>query len=260
MYNIISVENIRHKFNRTISKCIFQIQKRENAANGCESSVIWTNRFDVLFVCAFCICRSSRIFFGGTGEYVSRERCRDDYYTLASTPISLSDSCGNSTIVPHHNGSGISTPLSIAVQQHNQMQTSLQQQQQHQHSQMPPTGQQSNVPSVLYTVQRVITTSQIQSTEMLECSPNPATNIHLSTATNTSCSNTYQTQSHQIISQMTAETQANNSNYYAPTSSNTVPNSGITISRPLQNVSFFPVIRPIHFHYNPNLLIWSDVR
>lgn len=186
-------------------------------------------------------CRSSRIFFGGTGEYVSRERCRDDYYTLASTPITLSDSCGNTTIVPTHNGSGISTPLSIAVQQHNQMQTTLQQnqqQQQQQHSQMPQTAQQSNIPSVLYTVQRVITTSQIQSTEMLECSQNAVANIHLSTATNTSCSNTYQSQSHQIISQMTAETQANNSNYYASTSSNNVPNNGITISRPLQNVSW----------------------
>lgn len=190
--------------------------------------------------CLF-VCRSSRIFFGGTGEFVSRERCRDDYYTLTSTPITLSDSCGNTTIVPTHNGSGISTPLSIAVQQHNQMQTTLQQnQQQQQQQQMPQTAQQSNVPSVLYTVQRVITTSQIQSTEMLECTQNSAANIHLSTDTNTSCSNTYQSQSHQIISQMTAETQANNSNYYASTSSNTVPNNnGVAISRPLQNVSRF---------------------
>lgn len=185
---------------------------------------------------------------------MSRERCRDDYYTISSTPITLSDSCGNTTIVPTHNGSGISTPLSIAVQQHNnQMQTTLQQNQQH--SQMPPpTAQQSNVPSVLYTVQRVITTSQIQSTEMLECSPNSAANIHLSTATNTSCSNTYQSQSHQIISQMTAETQPNNSNYYASTPSNTVPNNGITISRPLQNVSLIFCL-PINPITDLNLLI-----
>lgn len=223
MYNIISVENIRHKFNRTISKLLFKNK---------DSNDLIIEMIYVLFVC-----RSSRIFFGGTGEYVSRERCRDDYYTLTSTPITLSDSCGNTTIVPTQNGSGISTPLSIAVQQHNQMQTTLQQNQQQQ-QQMPQTAQQSNVPSVLYTVQRVITTSQIQSTEMLECSQNSAANIHLSTATNTSCSNTYQSQSHHIISQMAAETQANNSNYYASTSSNTVPNNnGNVISRPLQNVS-----------------------
>lgn len=118
---------------------------------------------------------------------------------------------GNAGIITSHNSSGISTPLSIAVQQQTQM---LQPNQQT--SPMPPQAQ-SNVPSVLYTVQRVITTSQIQSTEMLECTSSTAA--------------TYQTHSHQMMSQMT-ETQQN-SNYYG-TASNAVSNNAI--SRPLQSV------------------------
>ncbi|XP_031634158.1 FERM domain-containing protein 8 [Contarinia nasturtii] len=151
----------------------------------------------------------SKIYFGATG--------RDDYYTLASTPIPLSstmsDSVVNAGMMASHNNSGISTPLSIAVQQQTQMLQSNQQT-----SPMPPPPQQSNVPSVLYTVQRVITTSQIQSTEMLEC---------------TSSTATYQSHSHQMMSQMT-ETQQN-SNYYAGTS-NAPQNNTVSLNRPLQNV------------------------
>lgn len=116
-------------------------------------------------------------------------------------------------MIANHNNSGISTPLSIAVQQQTQMLQSNQQT-----SPMPPPPQ-SNVPSVLYTVQRVITTSQIQSTEMLECSSTAAT---------------YQAHSHQMMSQMT-ETQQNTNYYGTPT--NAVPNNTVPINRPLQSVS-----------------------
>lgn len=149
---------------------------------------------------------SSKIYFSGNG--------RDDYYTLASTPIPLSETMGNAAgMIASHNNSGISTPLSIAVQQQTQMLQTNQQQ-----SPMPPQAQ-SNVPSVLYTVQRVITTSQIQSTEMLECTSSAAT--------------TYQTHSHQMMShQMQTDTQPNANYYNAP--SNSVPNN--TVNRPLQSV------------------------
>lgn len=89
-------------------------------------------------------------------------------------------------------------------------------------------------PSVLYTVQRVITTSQIQSTEMLECGNNPGTNLHIATATNSTCSNTYQTQAH-MISQQLNETQQN-PNYYATPTTNSVANNPVSINRPLHNV------------------------
>lgn len=65
----------------------------------------------------------SRIFFGG--EYVPRERCREEFYPISSAPgaqmQSDMDSMGNTMVSPP-----------------------------------------SNVSSVLYTVQRVVTTSQIQ--------------------------------------------------------------------------------------------------
>lgn len=190
---------------------------------------------------------SSRIFFSGAGDYVSRERCREDYYTLASTPIPLSDvECS-------------ATPLSIAVQQQNQIQSSLQQQQQHQQQQQSPLPPpQSN--AVLYTVQRVITTSQIQQTgsfvgagnistlsdtrsaEMLDCGNSSGTNLHLPNATNNACSNNYQTQSHQIISQLT-ETQ-HNSNFYGAPSTNGAANNTVAINRNLQNVSICAMRKP----------------
>lgn len=176
---------------------------------------------------------------------MSRERCREDYYTLASTPIPLSDveSLGNGIL---GNGSSISSPLSMAVQQQQQPQT-----------QMPP---QSNVPSVLYTVQRVITTSQIQTSgpfvdgnlsnlaenrqEMLECS-NGNTGIHLTNSigggvSSNQCSNNanYQTHSHQMVSH-TSDAPTHISNGYG-----TPSNSSTSITRPLQNVSSF-----IQFHF-----------
>lgn len=176
---------------------------------------------------------------------MSRERCREDYYTLASTPIPLSDveSLGNGML-----GNG-SSPLSMAVQQ--------QQQQQSQQSSMPP---QSNVPSVLYTVQRVITTSQIQTSgtfvdgnlsnmadqrstqEMHECG-NGNTSIHMTggggsgggcgVSSNPCSSNgNYQTHTHQIVSH-SSDTQTHISNGYG-----TPSNSSSSITRPLQNVSW----------------------
>lgn len=171
---------------------------------------------------------------------MSRERCREDYYTLASTPIPLSDveSMGGGIL-----GNG-SSALSMAVQQ--------QQQQQSQQSPMPP---QSNVPSVLYTVQRVITTSQIQTSgsfvdsnisnlgdnrstqEMLECG-NGNTGIHggggggCAVPSNPCSSNAnYQTHTHQIVSH-SSDTQTHISNGYG-----TPSNSSSSITRPLQNVS-----------------------
>ncbi|KAG4067842.1 hypothetical protein HA402_010528 [Bradysia odoriphaga] len=60
-----------------------------------------------------------RIYY--SGEYVPRERCREDYYPIASTPATEIDSLANNAVAS------------------------------------PP-----NVSSVLYTVQRVVTTSQIQ--------------------------------------------------------------------------------------------------
>lgn len=129
----------------------------------------------------------------------------------------MSDSVVNAGMIASHNSSGISTPLSIAVQQQTQMLQSNQQT-----SPMPPPPQaQSNVPSVLYTVQRVITTSQIQSTEMLECTSSTAA--------------TYQSHSHQMMSQMT-ETQQN-SNFYGATSNAPPTNNTVSLNRPLQNVS-----------------------
>lgn len=124
-------------------------------------------------------------------------------------------------MIASNNSSGISTPLSISVQQQTQMlQPNQQQQQQQQQSSLPPQTQ-SNVPSVLYTVQRVITTSQIQSTEMLECTSSAAA--------------TYQTHSHQMMSQMT-ETQQN-SNYYGGPSNSIPPTNVVSINRTLQGVS-----------------------
>lgn len=159
---------------------------------------------------------SSKIYFSGTG--------RDDYYTLTSTSIPISE--GANGMIASNNSSGISTPLSISVQQQTQLLQPNQQQQQQQQSPMP--GQtQSNVPSVLYTVQRVITnervitTSQIQSTEMLECTSSAAT--------------TYQTHSHQMMSQMT-ETQQN-SNYFGGPSNSMPPTNVVSINRTLQGVS-----------------------
>lgn len=67
-----------------------------------------------------------------------RERCREDFYPIATTPVPSTDAVdhlGNSTVV-------VSSP------------PSSQQQQQQQQSNVPPP--------VLYTVQRVVTTTQIQ--------------------------------------------------------------------------------------------------
>lgn len=66
-----------------------------------------------------------------------RERCREDFYPIATTPVPSTDAVdhlGNSTVV-------VSSPPSS-------------QQQQQQQSNVPPP--------VLYTVQRVVTTTQIQ--------------------------------------------------------------------------------------------------
>lgn len=169
---------------------------------------------------------------------MSRERCREDYYTLASTPIPLSDveSLGGGIL-----GNG-SSALSMAVQQQQQ-------------SQQSPMPNQSNVPSVLYTVQRVITTSQIQTSgsfvdsnisnlgdnrstqEMLECG-NGNTGIHGGggggcpvPANQCSSNANYQTHTHQIVSH-SSDTQTHISNGYG-----TPSNSSSSITRPLQNVS-----------------------
>lgn len=91
--------------------------------------------------------RSSRIFYG-TAEYASRDRCREDFYSLASTPIPLSDveTIGSAPGLPIPNQNN-------AVLQQSSLPSTLQ-------KQSPST--QANVSSVFYTVQRVITTSQIQ--------------------------------------------------------------------------------------------------
>lgn len=130
------------------------------------------------------------------------------------------------------------------------MSMAVQQQQQSQQSPMPP---QSNVPSVLYTVQRVITTSQIQTSgsfvdssisnlgdnrstqEMLECG-NGNVGIHggggCAVSSNPCSSNAnYQTHTHQIVSH-SSDTQTHISNGYG-----TPSNSSSSITRPLQNVS-----------------------
>lgn len=106
---------------------------------------------------------------------MARDRCRaEDFYPVASTPMpanvdSLSATSG---------ASAISCNVASSNQQHHQHHihpTQHQQQQQHQHQQnqhqhqlhqqhqlaMSPAP--PNVSSVLYTVQRVVTTSQIQS-------------------------------------------------------------------------------------------------
>lgn len=73
---------------------------------------------------------SPRIFFSGNGDYVSRERCNDDYYTLQSTAIPITDQMGNATMMQNASNSVISSPITIAVQQHQtQIQSPLQQQQ-----------------------------------------------------------------------------------------------------------------------------------
>lgn len=176
------------------------------------------------------------MYYGGNGgDYVSRERCREDYYTLASTPVPLSDveSIGNA-LMPTHSNSSVSSPLPIAVQQQ-------------QHQQQPNSSlQQSNVSSVLYTVQRVITTSQIQTSgalvagnisnisdsrnaqEMLECNGNTGSNV---------CSNTTNYQIHTQQMPSTSETAQLQPNQ----PSNGVVNNQIALTRPLQNVSEFCV-------------------
>lgn len=124
-------------------------------------------------------------------------------------------------MIASHNSSGIST---IAVQQQTQMLQTNQQQ-----SPLPPQAQ-SNVPSVLYTVQRVITTSQIQSTEMLECTSSAAAS--------------YQAHSHQMMSQM-ADAQENTNYYNTPSSS--VPNNTVSVNRPLQSVRIFYMCENVIF-------------
>lgn len=140
----------------------------------------------------------------------------------------------------------ISSPLSMAVQQQHQQQ-----------SQLSPLPSQSNVPSVLYTVQRVITTSQIQTSgpfvdsnlsnmadnrgaqDMSECS-NGNTGMHLAggaggcgVSSNPCSSNAnYQTHAHQLVSH-SSDAQTHISNGYG-----TPSNSSSSITRPLQNVSF----------------------
>lgn len=110
--------------------------------------------------------RSSRIFYGPTGnEYGTRDRCREDFYTLASTPIPLSDveaigsaaggngGTGNSLVVGGPNMNIVGPPMPNQSLQQSSLPATLQ-------KQSPST--QANVSSVFYTVQRVITTSQIQ--------------------------------------------------------------------------------------------------
>lgn len=69
---------------------------------------------------------------------------------------------------------------------------------------------------------------------MLECSNNPGTNLHIATATNSTCSNTYQTQAH-MISQQLNETQQN-PNFYGTPTTTSVANNSVSVNRPLQNV------------------------
>lgn len=94
-------------------------------------------------------------------------------------------------------------------------------------------------PSVLYTVQRVITTSQIQSTEMIECSNNAAPNVHIATASNSTCSNTYQAQA-QMMPQMNDSEQSASGNFYSTASaSNGLQQETVSVNRTLQNVTYF---------------------
>lgn len=182
----------------------------------------------------FLCCRSSRIFFSGNGDYASRERCREDYYTLASTPVPLSDvESLSGGLMQSHSNSSAPAPISINVQQQ-------QQQQQHrQHSPLP----QSNVSSVLYTVQRVITTSQIQTSgtignnnlsnindnrngqDIIECNGNAGRR-----------NATYQIHSHQKVSHTNDPHQMQNTNAFVSSPNNSASNSSSSITRPLQNV------------------------
>lgn len=111
--------------------------------------------------------RSSRVFYGSGNEYGTRDRCREDFYTLASTPVPLSDvesmgaanaiggNCiGGNSLVPNVNIVNAPIPnQNSAVLQQSSLPSTLP-------KQSPST--QANVSSVFYTVQRVITTSQIQ--------------------------------------------------------------------------------------------------
>lgn len=96
-------------------------------------------------------------------------------------------------------------------------------------------------PSVLYTVQRVITTSQIQSTELLECSSGPASNVHIATASNSTCSNTYQAQAQMMTHMTDGGAQSASANFYATPAQNAMPPADpSSINRPLQSVSCVP--------------------
>lgn len=86
----------------------------------CYQSTVAIN-FITFNCCAF----RSRIFFGS--EYMPRDRCREEFYPIASTPMPQQE------LDPSH---GNNATVAAAA---------------------------SNVSSVLYTVQRVVTTSQIQS-------------------------------------------------------------------------------------------------
>lgn len=85
----------------------------------------------------------------------------------------------------------------------------------------------------------MITTSQIQSTEMIECSNNAAPNVHIATATNSTCSNTYQAQA-QMMPPMNDSEQSASGNFYATASApNGVQQETVSVNRTLQNVTYF---------------------
>lgn len=178
---------------------------------------------------------------------MSRDRCNDDYYTLQPSSI---------PITGH-----IQSPL---PQQQSNVQPGKSQSGQ---SQTPPESSRipwlstfsrfssllasiltmccffpfcfvAVAPSVLYTVQRVITTSQIQSTELLECSSGPASNVHIATASNSTCSNTYQAQAQMMTHMTDGGAQSASANFYATPAQNAMPPAdSSSINRPLQSVS-----------------------
>ncbi|XP_055678307.1 FERM domain-containing protein 8 [Lutzomyia longipalpis] len=162
----------------------------------------------------------SRIFFG---EYM-RERCRDEFYAIPSTPVPAATDLDPTSVV-----SPTPPPQQSSAQQ-----------------------PQQNVPSVLYTVQRVVTTtSQIQQAT----GANYAVNSSLSNASNLprsdvdcgmqnspgpSTSTNYQSQAANTSSEMQQSAcLANNYGSSGTTSMNyasTGVSSSASIPRPLQHV------------------------
>lgn len=128
MFNIHNDVNSPHLYSLITSKCRFSVVKK-NCVQLMEMFLI----VDHFFYNSSSDRSSPRIFFSGNSDYASRDRCTDDYYTLQPSSMQITDQIheiGNATMLQNASNSVISSPITIAVQQHqSQIQSPLPQQQ-----------------------------------------------------------------------------------------------------------------------------------